>query len=147
MTVQETHFFRNAPQMEALRRRILPELLRRAAGRDRPLTIWSAGCSTGEEAYTLAMLLLELSPSCAVAGTGARIVGTDMSAAALRAARRATYTGRTLESAPPMRAGPVVRAATPAALVVTRRGARASSSCACTTWSPSRRRSPPARWT
>jgi len=43
VTVQETHFFRNTPQMEALRRRVLPELLRRAAGRDRPLTIWSAG--------------------------------------------------------------------------------------------------------
>ena len=62
VTVQETYFFRNPPQMEALRRRVLPELLRRSAGRDRPLTIWSAGCSTGEEPYTLAMLLLELSP-------------------------------------------------------------------------------------
>ena len=71
VTVQETHFFRNAPQMEVLRRRVLPELLRRAAGRDRPLTIWSAGCSTGEEPYTLAMLLLELSPG----GAGGRRPG------------------------------------------------------------------------
>ena len=101
VTVQETHFFRNTPQMEALRRRVLPELLRRAAGRDRPLTIWSAGCSTGEEPYTLAMLLLELSPMLA-SQAKARIVATDVSAEALRAARRATYTGRTLESAPPM---------------------------------------------
>ena len=101
VTVQETHFFRNAPQMEALRRRVLPELLRRAAGRDRPLTIWSAGCSTGEEPYTLAMLMLELSPMLA-SQAQVRIVGTDVSAAALRAAGRATYTGRTLESAPPM---------------------------------------------
>jgi chemotaxis protein methyltransferase CheR len=79
VTVQETHFFRNPPQMEVLRRRVLPELLRRAAGRDRPLTIWSAGCSTGEEPYTLAMLLLELAP-----GAGGRaiaqVVGTDVSA-------------------------------------------------------------------
>jgi chemotaxis protein methyltransferase CheR len=101
VTVQETHFFRNTPQMEALRRRVLPELLRRAAGRDRPLTIWSAGCSTGEEPYTLAMLLLELSPMLA-SQAKARIVATDVSAEALRAARRATYAGRTLESAPPM---------------------------------------------
>ena len=101
VTVQETHFFRNTPQMEALRRRVLPELLRRAAGRDRPLTIWSAGCSTGEEPYTLAMLLLELSPMLA-SQAKARIVATDVSAEALRAARRAIYTGRTLESAPPM---------------------------------------------
>jgi chemotaxis protein methyltransferase CheR len=104
VTVQETHFFRNAPQMEVLRRRVLPELLRRAAGRERPLTIWSAGCSTGEEPYTLAMLLLELSPG---AGGNAgrervRILGTDVSAEALRTAERATYAGRTVDSLPTM---------------------------------------------
>ena len=99
VTVQETHFFRNPPQVEALRRRVLPELLRRAAGRERPLTIWSAGCSTGEEPYTLAMLLLELSPMLADR-SGTRILATDVSAEALRAARRATYAGRTLDTAP-----------------------------------------------
>jgi chemotaxis protein methyltransferase CheR len=100
VTVQETHFFRNEPQIEALRRRVLPELLRRAVGRDRPLTIWSAGCSTGEEPYTLAMLLLELSPMLG-AQAKTRIVATDVSAEALRVARRATYAGRTLDAAPP----------------------------------------------
>ena len=85
--MQETHFFRNAPQMEALRRRVLPDLLRRAAGREgRPLTIWSAGCSTGEEPYTLAMLLLELAPAVGRARWPVRIVATDVSAA--RAAGR-----------------------------------------------------------
>jgi chemotaxis protein methyltransferase CheR len=101
VTVQETHFFRNAPQMEALRRRVLPDLLRRAAGRPvdgRPLTVWSAGCSTGEEPYSLAMLLLELAPAVAERG-GVRIVATDVSARALQVARRATYAGRTLELA------------------------------------------------
>ena len=101
VTVQETQFFRNAPQVEALRRRVLPDLLRRTAGRGRPLTIWSAGCSTGEEPYTLAMMLLELSPVLASPGK-ARILGTDVSAEALRAAARATYTGRTLEPVPPL---------------------------------------------
>lgn len=101
VTVQETHFFRNPPQMEALRRRILPELLRRAAGRARPLTIWSAGCSTGEEAYTLAMLLLELSPMLG-AQTQARILATDLSSQALEVAERATYTGRSVDPAPAM---------------------------------------------
>ena len=99
VTVQETHFFRNPPQMEVLRRRVLPELLRRAAGRNRPLTIWSAGCSTGEEPYTLAMLLLELAPG--VSGRApARVVGTDVSAEALRVAARATYTGRSVDAMP-----------------------------------------------
>jgi chemotaxis protein methyltransferase CheR len=101
VTVQETHFFRNPPQMEALRRQVLPDLLRLAGGRERPLTIWSAGCSTGEEPYTLAMLLLELSPMLGTQ-TQARILGTDVSSQALRAAGRATYTGRSLDATPPM---------------------------------------------
>ena len=101
VTVQETYFFRNPPQMEALRRRVLPELLRRSAGRDRPLTIWSAGCSTGEEPYTLAMLLLELSPMLGFRSE-TRIVGTDVSAEALDAAQRGVYTGRSVQTAPSM---------------------------------------------
>ena len=60
VTIQETHFFRNLPQIEALRRDVLPDLLRRNRSTGRPLTIWSAGCSTGEEPYTLAMLLFSL---------------------------------------------------------------------------------------
>lgn len=101
VTVQETYFFRNAPQMEALRRRVLPEVLRRAAGRDRPLTIWSAGCSTGEEPYTLAMLLLELSPMLGFRSQ-TRIVATDVSEAALDVARRGVYLGRTVDTVPSM---------------------------------------------
>jgi chemotaxis protein methyltransferase CheR len=102
VTVQETHFFRNGPQMEALRSRVLPDLMRRAARRKRPLTIWSAGCSTGEEAYTLAMLILELSggPTGQV-GPSPRIVATDISTEAVLAARRATYRGRSLSTMPP----------------------------------------------
>jgi chemotaxis protein methyltransferase CheR len=84
--------------MTALRRRVLPELLRRTAGRERPLTIWSAGCSTGEEPYSLAMMVLDLASPAAASPP--RIVATDVSAAALATARRATYAGRSLESAP-----------------------------------------------
>src|SRR5579859_2123554 len=58
MTVGETHFFRVTPQIDALRRVILPELVA-LHHTDRRLRIWSAGCSTGEEPYTLAMLLME----------------------------------------------------------------------------------------
>jgi chemotaxis protein methyltransferase CheR len=103
VTVQETHFFRNTPQMDALRQGVLPDLMRRAARRNRPLTVWSAGCSTGEEAYTLAMLILELSASGAAgpAGLPPRIVGTDISTEAVLAARQATYRGRTLATMPP----------------------------------------------
>jgi chemotaxis protein methyltransferase CheR len=104
VTVQETYFFRNPPQVEALRRRVLPDLLRRTAGRERPLTIWSAGCSTGEEAYTLAMLVADLAARSAVGGCNgrpaARILATDVSASALATAERATYVGRTLQTVP-----------------------------------------------
>lgn len=99
VTIQETHFFRNLPQIEALRRDVLPDLLKRHRGKTRPLTIWSAGCSTGEEPYTLAMLLAQLFEE-----TGpfpVRIVGTDVSAAALDVARAGVYGGRTIQLAEP----------------------------------------------
>jgi chemotaxis protein methyltransferase CheR len=99
VTIQETHFFRNLPQVEALRRDVLPDLLRRNRSTGRPLTIWSAGCSTGEEPYTLAMLLVQLFEE-----TGpfpVRIVGTDVSAAALDVARAGVYSGRTIQLAEP----------------------------------------------
>ena len=99
VTIQETHFFRNLPQIDALRRDVLPDLLRRNRATGRPLTIWSAGCSTGEEPYTIAMLLLEL-----LAEHGphpVRIVGTDVSAAALDVARAGVYSGRTIQLAEP----------------------------------------------
>jgi chemotaxis protein methyltransferase CheR len=99
VTIQETHFFRNLPQIEALRRAVLPELLERARAEDRPLTVWSAGCSTGEEPYTVAMILLELMADSG--GVPVRIVGTDVSAAALDVARGGVYSGRTVQLAEP----------------------------------------------
>ncbi|MGN6331742.1 MAG: CheR family methyltransferase [Motilibacteraceae bacterium] len=91
-TVQETQFARNPPQMAALRERVLPELLERAARRGRPAVVWSAGCATGEEAYTLAMLALDLAgPRPPV-----RVLGTDLSAAAVAAARAAVYGERSV---------------------------------------------------
>ncbi len=99
VTVQETMFFRAPPQIAALRRGVLPELLQAAADRERPLTIWSAGCSTGEEPYTLAMMLLELAPTVS-RWPQVRIVGTDVSTDALETARLATYSGRTVQAAP-----------------------------------------------
>jgi chemotaxis protein methyltransferase CheR len=99
VTIQETHFFRNPPQMRALRLHVLPELLREAAGTGRRLRIWSAGCSTGEEPYTIAMMLRELLPS--TAGWDIKVVATDISQNALEAARRATYGPRAVQLATP----------------------------------------------
>jgi len=97
VTIQETHFFRIVPQMVALRDHVLPELVARSKLAGRPVTVWSAGCSTGEEAYTVAMLLRELMTR--LGPFDARVVGTDVSAAALETAREGRYFGRTVDLA------------------------------------------------
>jgi len=97
VTIQETHFYRNLPQVDALRKEVLPGLISRAVAANRPLTIWSAGCSTGEEPYTLAMLVLELLETHGPVPV--RILGTDVSRSALAVARQGIYSGRTIELA------------------------------------------------
>lgn len=84
-TVGETYFFRNPEQYETIARQILPSICNQRRD-DHPLRVWSAGCSTGEEAYSLAMLLHRqglLSRSF--------VLGTDICREALRTAREATY--------------------------------------------------------
>ena len=76
VTINETAFFRDPKAFEALRQKILPALIRRNAPR-RTLHIWSAGSSTGQEAYSLAMLLLERFPE--LAGWDVAITATDIS--------------------------------------------------------------------
>jgi chemotaxis protein methyltransferase CheR len=97
VTIQETHFFRNPPQIRALRMHVLPELLRYAQENGRRLRIWSAGCSTGEEAYTVAMLLRELLPS--TADWDVKVVATDVSSRAIAAARNGRYGARAVQMA------------------------------------------------
>jgi len=88
LTVGETHFFRNRPQFEALERHILPELIDRHRDRRR-LRLWSAACSTGEEPYSLAILVDRLLPDRA--GWDVRILATDINRAALERARTGRY--------------------------------------------------------
>ena len=88
VTIGETHFFRVAPQIAALREIVLPDLIQRRAG-NRRLTLWSAGCSSGEEPYTLAILLRELLPT--IDSWDVRLFATDLSEPALDTARRAVY--------------------------------------------------------
>ena len=95
VTIPETHFFRNPPQMQALRRRLLPELMRRAVARGRPLTVWSAGCSSGEEPYSLAIVMAEVADSLPEAPP-LRIIATDLSTQAVEATVQGRYRGRSL---------------------------------------------------
>jgi len=99
VTIQETHFFRNPPQFRALRQHVLPALVRAAATGHRKLRIWSAGCSTGEEPYSIAMLVRELLPL--LDGWDIQIVATDISTRALDAARAGRYSARSLGVADP----------------------------------------------
>jgi len=100
VTIQETHFFRNPPQFRALRQHVLPQLIKRAAASGtRRLRVWSAGCSTGEEPYSVAMLLRELLPL--TDGWDVKVVATDVSTRALEAARVGRYGSRALHTAPP----------------------------------------------
>lgn len=88
VTVNETHFFRDAAQFNALYHYVLPQLLKHQRP-TRTLRIWSAGCASGEEPYSIAMLLLELLPD--VDQWAITILGTDINTEALNRARRATY--------------------------------------------------------
>jgi chemotaxis protein methyltransferase CheR len=96
LTVGETYFFRGAAQMEALRARILPELV--AARPGRALRLLSAGCATGEEPYTLAILLREILPD--VDAWDVTLVGVDVNERFLRAAQHARYGAWSLRELP-----------------------------------------------
>lgn len=100
VTIQETHFFRNSPQIRALRQHVLPELIRRAVAANRPLRIWSAGCSTGEEPYSVAMLVRELLPMAT--REHVQILGSDISNSAIEFAQSARYGARSVQMAEPV---------------------------------------------
>ncbi|MDB4916456.1 MAG: methyltransferase, CheR-type [Gemmatimonadetes bacterium] len=86
LTVGESYFFRDAAQLNILATDILPKRVGQY-GAHRPLRMWSAGCASGEEAYTLAIMLREHEwPH------PAKILGTDVALPRLRAARKAQYT-------------------------------------------------------
>ncbi|MBX3246436.1 MAG: protein-glutamate O-methyltransferase CheR [Myxococcales bacterium] len=87
LTTNETYFFREAYQLQAFEEEILPSLAARNAARKR-LTIWSAGCSSGEEVYTIAMLVAQTER---FDGWEVRVFGSDISRRVLAQARRAVY--------------------------------------------------------
>jgi chemotaxis methyl-accepting protein methylase len=106
----ETHFFRHPPSFTALSENVLPELIGVRAPGD-PITMWSAGCSLGQEAYSLAMVFFELTaPSAAVqaqravsgdpAGLRAKVKGSDISPLALYKARTGLYKPYEMRSLP-----------------------------------------------
>jgi chemotaxis protein methyltransferase CheR len=91
ITIGETYMFRSPQQLEALRTVILPQLMQvKSAMGFKRLRFWSAGCSTGEEPYTLAMFLLEQSEKL-LAGWTFDILATDLNDDSLNAAKAGIY--------------------------------------------------------
>ncbi len=106
LTVHETYFFRDLPHHHHLRRAVLPALIERA-GAERALRLWSAGCASGEEPYSLAILALEALADAGMAERTAGgvatdwrvdVLGTDISRQAVRLARNAVYGGEGLSA-------------------------------------------------
>jgi chemotaxis protein methyltransferase CheR len=97
LTVGESYFFRDKAQIEAIEGRILPELIKRRSAVKR-LRLWSAGCSTGEEPYTLAILLDRM--SARLAGWDVEILATDINPDALDAARRGIFSAWSFRQTP-----------------------------------------------
>ena len=100
ITVTETSFFRDTAQIDAFAKKIVPEIVKaRMEGGMRRLRIWSAGCATGEEPYTIAMVL---SDSEAVSQNNIRveILACDLNEEALRRARLGVYDKYSLRNAP-----------------------------------------------
>jgi chemotaxis protein methyltransferase CheR len=90
LTVGETHFMRDPDQLELVRREVFPALKARQGAAAR---VWSAGCATGEEAYSLAILLEQEGMA-----DGALVLGTDLSLVALAKARAASYSDYSLRA-------------------------------------------------
>jgi chemotaxis protein methyltransferase CheR len=99
VTITETCFFRDPAQFRLLRRHILPTMLaERSAQSNRTLRIWSAGCSTGEEAYSIAMTLQDMGVARAYPDWTFEIVGTDLNTEVLEVARRGVYAARAVRN-------------------------------------------------
>ena len=83
LTVGETYFFREYQHFEFIRQKVIPDF-RARAGHYEPIRAWSAGCATGEEAYSLAIVFTQEHVS-------SKILATDLSTAAIEKARRAVF--------------------------------------------------------
>lgn len=91
MTINVSEFFRNYKRWEVLEKKIIPELLK---GK-RKLKVWSAACSTGEEPYTLVMLLSKFMPLSDIS-----VLATDLDEGAIARAKKGVYPERSLQEVP-----------------------------------------------
>jgi len=99
ITINETYFFRNFPVLQAFAEHCLPEVLQRnMEKKQKELRILSAGCSSGEEPYTLSIILHEMVDD--LRNINAKIVGIDIDESALKKAKRGIYDERSIKDVP-----------------------------------------------
>jgi chemotaxis protein methyltransferase CheR len=94
VTVTETCFFRDASQFRLLRDSIIPTLI----AERRHVRIWSAGCSSGEEAYSVAIMLADMGLFTSSTDATFQIMGSDLNSQALESARRGIYSARAVRN-------------------------------------------------
>lgn len=99
VTINETYFFRNIPQFEILREKVIPELIeRKRKSGDYNLIIWSAGCATGEEPYSIAIEILEAIPD--IFRWNVQIIASDISWRCIEIAQDGAYPKDKLKDVP-----------------------------------------------
>jgi chemotaxis protein methyltransferase CheR len=99
LTINETSFFRNRPQFDLFSDLVLPALLRKKNQEGRKLRMWSAGCSRGQEPYSIAMSVLA-QIGCADAWD-IKVLASDISLRVLENAQRGIYSERDMDAVPP----------------------------------------------
>lgn len=92
MTINVSEFFRNPNRWEVVEQRLVPEVLKK----HKKIKVWSAACSTGEEPYTLAMILNQYLPF-----TEIKVIATDIDEGAIERAKKGIYHQRSLQFVPP----------------------------------------------
>jgi chemotaxis protein methyltransferase CheR len=100
VSTHETSFFREAQHFDVLYNNVLPELLKKNFGSKNILKIWSAGCSTGEEAYSIAFSCESIAQENKMEDIRYKILGTDISMKVLDSARRAVYSSNRVKNIP-----------------------------------------------
>lgn len=98
VTTNLTRFFRNQPHFDAFIHYVIPNVaeLKKARGPDRTIKIWSAGCSTGEEPYTIAMIMKEICPP----GFDFKVIASDISLKSLMTAQQGFYPDNRVDGVP-----------------------------------------------
>ncbi|PKP53279.1 MAG: hypothetical protein CVT92_05220 [Bacteroidetes bacterium HGW-Bacteroidetes-1] len=98
LTIGETYFFREKVALDLFTKKIIPELIEQRKGTNQFIRIWSAGCSSGEEPYTLAILLKEMIPD--IQNWNISILATDINSDALKKAKSGIYTAWSFRETP-----------------------------------------------